>query len=141
MWATHGDRLGGAILDGLISLAAALPGLFIIIASGRNEVMMIGGFVVVFLGVLAIEIYQWVLISTSGQSIGKKVVGTRIVDFDNGSNPGFVKAVILRIWVVGLIGAVPYIGGCFGLINILWIFGSERRCLHDLIANTRVVRA
>lgn len=147
-WATLGDRLGGAILDGLIGFAAALPGLGVMflpqITGGMNmggrEAGSILGFLLVICGVLAVAGYQWYLISTTGQSIGKKVVGTRIVDFDNGSNPGFVRAVILRLWVPGAIGGVPGIGGCFGLINILWIFGSERRCLHDLIANTRVIR-
>ncbi len=141
-WATLGERLGAAILDGLIASAAALPGLGVWLAGlgGGNDAVLILGFFIAICGVLAVAGYQWYLISTTGQSIGKKVVGTRIVDFDNGSNPGFVRAVILRLWVPGAIGGVPGIGGCFGLINILWIFGSERRCLHDLIANTRVIR-
>ena len=143
-WATHLGRLGGAILDSLIAFAAALPGLFFFImistAGDGSEAVAILGIFVAICGFLAVQGYQWYLISTTGQSIGKKVIGTRIVDFDNGSNPGFVRAVILRLWVPGAIGAVPWIGGCFGLINVLWIFSSERRCLHDLIANTRVIR-
>jgi len=45
--------------------------------------------------------------------------------------------VLLRSWVNGLIGlVVPF----YGLVDILFIFGSERRCLHDLIAGTVVVK-
>jgi len=29
----------------------------------------------------------------------------------------------------------------FGLINVLFIFGQEKRCVHDMIAKTKVVKA
>lgn len=40
-----------------------------------------------------------------------------------------------------MIGQIPYLGPAFGLANVLWIFGGERRCLHDYIADTLVVNA
>ena len=148
-WATRGQRLAGAMIDGLINVAVALPGLlmmFIAIGLAEGDVesepaVFIISVVVMGLGILGILSYQWYLISTTGQSLGKKAIGTRIVNYDNGGNPGFVHAVILRVWVPGLLGNVPYVGACFAWVNILWIFGEERRCLHDLIANTRVIKA
>ena len=62
----------------------------------------------------------------------------RIVQLD-GSPVGFGSGVVLRVWVIGLITAIPYRGGLIGLADILWIFGSERRCLHDYIASTCVI--
>jgi len=38
-----------------------------------------------------------------------------------------------------LVSQVPQVGGLIGLVDILFIFGKERRCLHDLLAGTRVV--
>ena len=38
-------------------------------------------------------------------------------------------------------GFLAAAGGLFGLVDILFIFGSERRCIHDLIAQTKVVVA
>jgi hypothetical protein len=34
---------------------------------------------------------------------------------------------------------VPCVGGLFPWIDALYIFGEERRCLHDLMAGTKVL--
>jgi uncharacterized RDD family membrane protein YckC len=92
-----------------------------------------------FITALIYAIVNWVLISTSGQSVGKKLVGTRIVKFDTGALPGFLYGVVLRIWVMGLISAC--IGACAVILDGAIIFGQERRCLHDYIASTKVIVA
>ena len=89
---------------------------------------------------LPLSIINWVLITQSGQSIGKKVIGTQIVKSGTFDEPGFVTGVMLRNWIPSAISFVPCIGNIFGLVDALWIFGEERRCLHDLIAGTHVVR-
>jgi uncharacterized RDD family membrane protein YckC/DNA-directed RNA polymerase subunit RPC12/RpoP len=143
--ASLGARFGGAMLDGLAGMVAVLPGLLIIMANldapRRQRNLAIEGVVVMGLGALVLMIIQVVMLSTNGQSIGKKAVGTRIVNYHDGSNPGFGGAVMLRGFVPGLIGAIPYIGGFFSLVDILCIFGAERRCIHDMIAGTCVVEA
>jgi uncharacterized RDD family membrane protein YckC len=40
---------------------------------------------------------------------------------------------------VSLLGAIPYVGWLVSLVDPLLIFGKDRRCLHDLIADTIVV--
>jgi len=40
-----------------------------------------------------------------------------------------------------LIEQVPLFGGLFWIVDVCLIFGEERRCLHDYIAGTKVVRA
>jgi hypothetical protein len=49
--------------------------------------------------------------------------------------------VILRGFIPGLIGAIPYIGPLFSLVNVLFIFREDYRCVHDHIAGTIVVQA
>jgi uncharacterized RDD family membrane protein YckC len=93
------------------------------------------------LGWLGLLIVQVVLLSTSGQSLGKRIVGIRIVRYEDESNPGFVGAWLLRSLVPGLIAAIPCFGMIFSLVDIMCIFGVERRCLHDLIAGTKVIDA
>ena len=90
------------------------------------------------LPVLAIAAVQWYLIATSGQTVGKKLVGVKIVK-TTGEDVNFVSGVILRAWVPAVIGWVPFVGSIFGLVNILFIFGAEHRCLHDMIAGTKVI--
>jgi uncharacterized RDD family membrane protein YckC len=89
---------------------------------------------------LPLNVYQWYLISKQGQTLGKKWLGIRIVKLD-GSPVDFVSGVVMRSWLVGLMGFVPYLGGCFRLVDYLMIFTDERRCLHDQIAGTKVVVA
>ncbi len=142
-------RLGSAILDGIISSFIMLPGFGILFAAGflnrphqqPNTPLLIAGFCALgvgFLIVLGIQIY---LLTTRGQTMGKKLLGLRIVRFDDGSNPGFVKAFVLRAFVNGLIGAVPGLGPVYSLVDLCFIFRDDRRCLHDLIAGTVVVKA
>jgi uncharacterized RDD family membrane protein YckC len=68
------------------------------------------------------------------------MLGIKIVRND-GSRAGLGRIFWLRMFVPGLVGAIPLVGGLFGLIDPLFIFGEEKRCLHDLIADTIVVTA
>ena len=142
-------RLAAQFVDGLITLAAVVPGLILMIVGHAFETEPFGaadlqplaivGVVIAGIAVLALTIYQWVLLSRDGQTLGKKALGLKVVRHDDGRNPGFGRAVALRLWVNGLIGAVPYCGSFYSLIDLLFIFGHERRCIHDYIAGTKVI--
>jgi hypothetical protein len=45
----------------------------------------------------------------------------------------------MRSWLPFLLGLVPGFGSVFGLADACFIFGTERRCLHDRMAGTIVV--
>jgi uncharacterized RDD family membrane protein YckC len=141
--ASRGSRLGAVILDLIILLGAMAPGLLIFFSSLEeyDDGLAFFGLLLLIPAFLGIVIYNYYLLSKQGQTIGKLVVGIQIVDNDDGSNPGFVRAVALRGFVPSLIYSVPFAGGLFAIANILVIFGSERRCLHDYIAGTKVVLA
>lgn len=89
---------------------------------------------------LALMIANLYFLTTRGQTLGKMVCKIKIVDLA-GQNPGFVKAFLLRSVVPGIIGAVPILGPFFSLADPLFIFREDQRCLHDLIAGTKVVTA
>lgn len=149
-------RLGAVLLDavfGLISASPVLVGLFLMAPSisaassssypaapapapstGAILVLAIGG-----ITALAFAIYQLVILSTRGQTVAKRLLGIRIVNFDNEQNPGFVKAVLLRALVPGLVGSIPLLGMIFTIVDACFIFRPDRRCLHDLMAGTKVV--
>ena len=142
--ASLGQRLAAAILEGV----AAIPGgilLGIGMASMDQEtgdLSSIGGILAGVGGLyfLALLIYNLVRLSTHGQSIGKKWMGIRISSVEDDSNPGFVKAVLLRGFVNGIIGAIPLLGIFYSITDICFIFREDRRCIHDLIAGTHVVK-
>lgn len=48
---------------------------------------------------------------------------------------------MLRYLPMHIVGQVPIVGALIGFINPMFIFRADQRCLHDLIAGTRVVVA
>ncbi len=142
------SRLGAHLLDGLIGCGAALPGFGLLIMAGifshpdePNPALLVAGIAVLGLALIALLVFQIYLLTTRGQTLGKKMMGIRIVSHEDATNPGFVKAFLLRSLVNGLIGAVPVIGGIYTLVDICFIFREDRRCIHDFIAGTKVVVA
>jgi len=90
-----------------------------------------------YVGFLALHGY---LLATRGQTIGKALCKVRIVRLD-GSKPTFVRIAGLRTGATALLSAVPKVGYMLALVDVLFIFTKSRRCLHDFIANTKVVQA
>jgi uncharacterized RDD family membrane protein YckC len=135
--AGRGGRLAASILDGLV--LGFVPGVILVVAgigkgpdAAPNPLAM--GVAGLFL--LGVAIYQIWSLATKGQTLGKKWLGIKIVKLD-GSPISFGSAVVMRALVPGLLGIVPG----FGLVDILFIFRDDRRCIHDLIAATKVVLA
>ena len=80
----------------------------------------------------------------AGQTLGKKLCGIAIV-MTGGNEVPFWKLVLVRAWFFPLLFA-PLLAGpampllaLAPLIDQAFIFGQQRRCLHDLIAGTLVV--
>ena len=78
-------------------------------------------------------------VATNGQSVGKRIVGIKVVRTD-GSRASFARIVLLRNVVSGLPTLFPYVGLLYQLIDPLFIYQESRRCLHDMLADTIVVR-
>jgi uncharacterized RDD family membrane protein YckC len=133
--ATYGQRLAGSVIDTILYGAAALPGVSLAFLVGEGH--SLGAAV---LGVLLLALYQWSRIAATGQSAAKAWLHTRII-LENGERPGFVHGVVLRSWVMALLGMVPFAGYLVGLADALAIFsGSTRQTLHDRIAHTLVIQ-
>ena len=75
-----------------------------------------------------------------GQTIGKLVLGMRIVDLAGGK-ADFGKILLLRELPVWLANILPLVGVVYGVLDAIFIFRSDKRCLHDMIADTIVVIA
>lgn len=83
-------------------------------------------------------LHGWLLVRR-GQTIGKAVLGIRIVR-DDGGRAGPGRLLGIRYGVGYALMIIPIIGQVYAFIDVLFIFGRKRRCLHDLIADTIVVR-
>jgi uncharacterized RDD family membrane protein YckC len=158
--AERGSRLLAASIDELILLAISLPVVFGAITplvtrveSGTVDLesldtttvlrSMVGGpgTTITVLALIAWCIITAWLVAANGQSIGKRLVGIKVVRTD-GSRASFARIFLLRNVVNGLPTLLPYVGWLYQLIiDPLMIYQDSRQCLHDKIADTIVVRA
>jgi uncharacterized RDD family membrane protein YckC len=143
--ATLSERFAGAFIDGIIGLAAGFPigmalglGVGAVLGEGlvpNLVVQVLGGLVGIGL-FLAIQGY---FLATRSQTIGKMALGTKIVR-DNGETIPFGELYTKRYLILQLVSIVPFVGGFVGLIDALLIFRSNRKCLHDDLAGTKVIK-
>jgi uncharacterized RDD family membrane protein YckC len=129
--AERGSRLGAHILDVIILLAMVYVPLLIGLAVHHA----IGGLLAVA-GFIAWFWLTILFILRNGQSIGKKIVGIKVVTTDGGP-VSLGQIIVLRNVLNALLGLVPL----YGLVDALLIFGEARQCIHDKIAGTIVIKA
>lgn len=89
-------------------------------------------FIILFFLLIATQI---VLLTIKGQTIGKLALGVKIIKIKTGENGGFVTNILLRTLLNFLLRIIPL----YGLIDILFIFNKDYRCIHDHIAGTIVI--
>jgi uncharacterized RDD family membrane protein YckC len=145
--ADRGTRLGAAIVDSVIFvLAVYLPLMVTLFSTARMEVapeeadqfeqLAVGGAVV---GLVGLAIWAWFTLkfmARNSQSIAKKWLQIKVVRAD-GSRVSLGRLILLRNVVVWILSIIPL----FGIIDVLFIFGETRQCLHDRIADTIVIKA
>jgi uncharacterized RDD family membrane protein YckC len=80
------------------------------------------------------------LMHLRGQTIGKALFRIRMVRSD-GARAGLARLLFARYLVPVVLNFVPVAGMFVFPVDALMIFGGAKRCLHDLIADTLVVKA
>jgi len=93
------------------------------------------------LALVVLLFLQAALLWKRGQTLGKIALKIRIVRADTGINGGFVPNLLVRIFLNNLIISIPFLGLLYVVVDVLFIFREDRRCLHDLLAKTQVVPA
>ena len=175
------ERIGAALLNNIFSTIAMIPmivGFFVglmNIKDGDNwnidEMQILVDkfsplwFLVGLAIFLAYSIWQCVLMSTTGQSLGKKLLNLKVIKSD-GSEAGFVGAVLLRE-VVYMVASAIAVGIVVNLLfmmltledtskemilnnsfsyiptlicTVMLFTSRDRRTLQDKIANTVVIK-
>jgi uncharacterized RDD family membrane protein YckC len=141
-------RLGASIIDGLVQLAVILIILFPILnrrgLEGFSvlfyENVLLSSVLSVIVGFAVYSAVNFHLLRKNGQTIGKYVCKIKIVRSD-GSPADVPRILLFRFLPMLVIPQVPLIGNIIGLINPLLIFRESRKCLHDNIADTIVIKA
>lgn len=147
--ATRLSRLGAAVVDGL---ALAVPGVALailvpmaLVSGGLGSMLIILGVATLLL--LGLAVTQIVLLVKHGQTLGKRALGIRMIT-STGETPSIWRVFFLR-WlpfvvvasVIELVFRGKGYGNVIHVADALLIFQPTRRCLHDLFADTHVIKA
>jgi uncharacterized RDD family membrane protein YckC len=141
--ATRGSRLGAFFLDGLIYVGPMFLALFLLGFNMRGsnpdqifDDVFTGWIGLVGLWAIGVLVVNCVFLHQNGQTIAKKILGIKVIQVD-GNRVELWRFFFLRYLPVALMGSVLSIFAT--ILDGIFIFGNEQRCLHDLIANTIVV--
>jgi len=97
----------------------------------------------IILGAVSLTVFfviQWNFLKTNGQTVGKRIMKIRIVMLDD-SKPSMTNLILKRSLPCYFLGYFPKpFGQWLQLIDVLSIFRADRRCLHDYLAGTKVVK-
>ncbi len=137
--ASREQRFSAAMIDGILGTVVMLPlfsyyGIWELIMTETpipNDV----SYIIIAYSLFMFFALHGLLLFRYGQTIGKRMMGLAIVMLD-GQRPSFTHLILNRYlpqWIAGSIH--PFLG----LVDIMFIFRGDRRCLHDLIAGTKVV--
>ncbi|WP_326796109.1 RDD family protein [Streptomyces sp. NBC_01808] len=137
-----GRRLLARIIDGLIvyipvSLFLTLIGRIDEFADSDNTGTQYAWGI---FGILVYLVYEGLMLTRSGQTVGKKLMGIRVGMLENGAvpagGPGWIRAAVYSLPAIA-----PCIGTLFWLYNVLSCTWDRpyRQCVHDKAAKTVVV--
>ncbi|MEU4093992.1 RDD family protein [Streptomyces sp. NPDC026673] len=142
--AGSGQRFVARLIDGAIFLVLAFV-LFAAFGASFTDPDDLGKVAVVSLLVgIASFLYEALMLKSSGQTIGKKVMKIRVARLADGAVPGNAAWARAGTYagasVVG--NVIPCVGFVVPLLNALWHLWDKpyRQCWHDKAAKTVVVK-
>jgi len=119
--ASFGIRLVAYIIDAAI---VGIAGVILSFVGGRG-----GSLLALFAG---LAYFTYLEGSPSGQTIGKRAMNIRVIDFGAGGSIGYGRAVVRYLMRI--------VSGFVCLLGYLWmLWDRERQTWHDKLANSVVV--
>lgn len=160
--ASRGVRTGAALVNAFFYFICTIPGSVIMSRKllEQNPELAKGGFpkidqldltpliegvIWVWVGLLSAVLLQSLLLALRGQNLGKLMFGARVVRVADDQPAGFVHGVLLRflvpVAIILLLNATTMVlGFVFLAIDYGFMFRQDQRCLHDLMAGTKVIK-
>jgi uncharacterized RDD family membrane protein YckC len=148
-------RVGAYVIDGIVIAVGALILLAIVgaLTGGGLLINDTAGVIGFMVGVLIWGLFVFVaallyaplrMSKTNGQTLGRMALGIRVVRA-NGQRIDFGYAALREVvvkWLLFNVIAGSFTFGLAPLIDNLWpLWDEENRALHDMIVDSRVVRA
>lgn len=141
--ASRCSRLSASLLDTLIMMLFTIPVMFFTgafdgISTGIHSSFSYNLAMGLF-GLFVFLLINFKLLKDKGQTVGKRMVGIKTVDMA-GDQASWGQHFTKRYAIFFIPGQIPLIGQIFSIVNVLFIFGKEKRCIHDYGAGTQVVK-
>ena len=93
----------------------------------------------VLMGLAQYLIVNGYLLHGRGQTVGKWVLGIKIVSFETDKILPLWKVFFVRYVPPATVAMLPFVGVILAIINDLFIFRKDKRCIHDHLAGTKVI--
>ena len=159
--ATRASRLAAKILDLFFFLAMIVLGLmlasffgemsfrdmyFWLIELQTNEISTSKsinsspeGFqiLLIVLSFFSVIFIQARLLVRDGQTIGKKIIGIKIINAFNLGKVKLINIIFIRWIFFEILSVLPFVT-IIVLADVVFIFRKDRRCLHDMLSGTVV---
>ena len=144
--AGRGGRFAASLLDNLffgalvylpVVVAAALAGPEEQLDAGAD--LSAGALLSLLIAFAGFVLFCWLNVSNmirTGQSLGKKIIGIKVVRSD-GSRASLAILLLKRNLLTWLLSIIPL----YAFVDVLFIFGDSRQCIHDKLADTKVIEA
>jgi uncharacterized RDD family membrane protein YckC len=136
--AGRGLRLWAAILDfmivALVAFVAIWP-LGIFENEQAYEPVQLVGRLLTLLVCSYLLVNGWLLLKR-GQTLGKRLLGLRIVAYADNKQMS-LWLLLIRAFSVLAVLAIPFVG-LLVIVDVLFIFTAQRRCLHDYFVGSTV---
>ena len=140
--ASIGQRIGARLLDGLIIGLPLTVLVFVASDVSENRETISTPLWVQLVAAAVSAFYEIVLIRTRGQTIGKRVLGIKVVRVTDGALPDWTAAVVRYVLpVVPSLIPVPGVVLLTPVIFLVAIVHPLRQGWHDRAAGTIVIRA
>ncbi len=141
--ASRWSRLGAALVDALTIIPITIPlmyftGGFDRISEGVQPPLSYT-LIMAVIGIAIFLIIHGKFLIRDGQTLGKKLLNIKIVT--TSGHHASISILAKRYGFYWVIPQVPVAGPFVNLINILFILGKSKRCVHDYVGGTIVITA
>lgn len=114
-------RFGGSLIDGI--LVGIVNGVLTATLKGTGYALAL---------LISLAYFTYFEGGATGQTLGKRAVGIRVISFDDGGPIGYGRGFIR--WIGRILSTIPLLLGYFWM---LW--DGEKQCWHDKLAGDVVV--
>jgi len=141
--ASRWARLEGQIVDTIAILITTGPVLYF---TGLWKKSISGylstseAILIVLFGLVVYLAINGYLLSKHGQTIGKLFSGTRIVSVETNEIIPFRRVFFVRYFPLVVVANIHFAGAFVVILDALFVFRKDKRCIHDLITGTKVIK-